>query len=173
MSGFTIVGCLKMDVDVAVARREDATMLGRVKTYYDRFSPFQLKGNLNLFMHLHVVWSVADAVHYMELDEFFAAIHQEGKWLVWIETGRCSGFRNEAFKFFERADVCWNRDLMPLRNLGPDKEWDTRLEALGDLGRTVGRDPSKCWSAIRDRYLTAKLLDRADTVKMLAARQSL
>jgi hypothetical protein len=55
----------------------------------------------------------------------------------------------------------------------PDKEWNTRLEAFGDFDRSVRCNPSKRCSAIRDRYLTPKLLDGTDTIKMLATRQGL
>src|SRR5262245_21641488 len=98
MPGFSIIGHLKMDVDVAVAWREDATMLGRVKAYNGRFSLLQFEGDLNLLMHFHVVWSVADAVHDVKLDEFFASAHEEWQRLICVETGRGSGLRNEALK---------------------------------------------------------------------------
>jgi hypothetical protein len=61
-------------VMVAVATRsnEVTPLSSRVKIDNGHFSLLQLEGDLNLLMHFHVVWSVADAIHNMELDELFA-----------------------------------------------------------------------------------------------------
>jgi len=160
-----------VNVNVTVARCEDAAMFGRVKTDDGRYSVLQLEGDLNLLMHFHVVWSVADAIHNMELDEALASAYEEGQRLICIETGRGSGLRNEALKFLEGANVRWNRDLLPQRNLGPHEERYTRLEALGHLDGVVRCDSRKRRSAIRNRHLSPKLLDRTDAVEMLSARQ--
>src|SRR6202043_1501516 len=129
MSRLRVVGRLKMNVDVAVARREDATVLGRVKADNGRFSLVQLERHLDLLVHFHAMWSVADAVHDMKFDDLFPSGYQEGERLICIETGRGGGFRNEALKVLKRADVCWNRFFVPARYLRPDEEWHTSLEA--------------------------------------------
>src|ERR1700722_18673787 len=171
MPGFGVVGGLDMDMDVAVARREHAAMLGRVKADNGGFNFFQLEGDLNLLMHSHVVWSIPDAIYDMKFDEILASVDQEGHPLFGIQTGSGGRFWNEVLKLLERTDVRRNRNLTPPRNLGPDKKRHARFEALGHLDRAVGGNPCQRRSAIRNRHLAPKLLDGTDTIEMLPARQ--
>ena len=76
-----------------------------MKAHNSRFSFLQLERDLNLFMHFHVVWFVADTVHDMEFDELFAPAYEEGKRLICIETDRGSCLRNETLKVLERTDT--------------------------------------------------------------------
>src|SRR6516225_7789583 len=55
MAGLVVVRGLEMDVDVAVARREDAAMSGRVKADDRGLGLCQLELDLNFFVLLHVV----------------------------------------------------------------------------------------------------------------------
>ena len=62
MAGLTVVWCLEMDVDIAVTRRKDAAVPGRVKADNRSLDFRQLEFDLDLLVHLHIVRCVADAI---------------------------------------------------------------------------------------------------------------
>src|SRR5271165_2813300 len=129
MPGLTVVGRLEMDVDIAVTRRKDAAMPGRVKADNRGFDLFQLEFDLDLLMLLHIMRRVADAVEDMELDQVLAARDQKRQGLFGVEAGGDGGLRHKALEVLERTDLCWDRPFDPSRHLSPYEKRQLRHQS--------------------------------------------
>src|ERR1700730_5132706 len=136
MPRFSVVGRLKVNVNVTVAGCEDATMLGRVKTDNGRFSLLQLEGDLNLLMHFHVVWSVADAIHNMDLNEPFR-VRPRGRVAAYLHRDRLRQRPSE------RSSQGPRRSGRPLES-GPDARAEPQPPRTTELPSRSFGSPRRC-----------------------------
>src|SRR5208282_1435036 len=173
VAGLAVVRRLEMDVYIAVTRRKDAAMPGRVKADNGGLDFCQLELYLDLLVQLHVVRSVTDAVEDMEFCQVLAAGDQKRQRLFGVEAGGLGGLRNKTLEVFEGTDLGRDRDQGPSRHLGPYEKRHAGIETPGHVHRAVRRDAGQRGPAIRDRHFAAKLLDRAEAVEVWAARKGL
>src|SRR5208282_2903738 len=173
MAGLAVVRGLEMDVYIAVSRRKDAAMPGRVKADNGGFDVYQLEFNLDLLMLLHIMRRVADPVENMEFDQILVAGDQERQRLFGIEAGSLGGLRNKALEVLERTDFGRDRDQGPARHFGPYEKRHPGIKALGHVHGPVRRDARQRGSAIRDRHFAAQLLDWAEAIEVWTARKGL
>src|ERR1700730_8177601 len=102
----------------------------------------------------------------MELDEIRSATEQKWQWLVRVEPNPCCNLRNETFKIFEGTNLPGDRNGSPHGNLAPHEKGHTRLEAFPYSDLAVRAYACQCGVAVDDCHLAAKLLYRADSIKV-------